>query len=192
MPLPFGHSLMGYTLYETLEQKRERTSWATVLLFAVVANLPDIDFLPGFLVGNPNLYHHHYLSHSLGAALVVGALLGGYYAWRKDKSFLGYFLIFTTVYFSHVVLDYFTQDTSGPFGVPMFWPFSKEFVISPVPIFLSVHKVGRSDVFFQNLFVVHNLLVAVWEVVVFLPVLAVVKLVKFRKKLLLRIADEKN
>ena len=192
MPLPFGHSLMGYALHDSLQQDKREWSWKTVLLFVVVANLPDIDFLPGFLVGKPNLYHHHYLSHSLGFAVFVGLVLGWVFAKRKPRGFLYYFLVFGSVCYSHMVLDYFTADTSTPLGLPLFWPFSAEYRYSEFSIFLAVHKSGDSATFFQSLFTRHNFWVALWEVVVFVPVLAIIKLVKNRKKLLVRLADDKS
>ncbi len=192
MPLPFGHSLMGYAWHDALEPETRFGFWKTLLLFMVVANLPDIDFLPGFLLGKPNLYHHHYLSHSLGFAVVVGAALGGFFARRTHRSFWYFFAVFTCVCYSHVILDYFTADTSQPVGVPMFWPFSTAFFYAPVPIFLDVHKTGDSATFFQSLFVWHNFWVAAWEVALFAPVLAVIKLVKNRKRVLVRLANEQS
>ncbi len=175
---------MGYALYETALREREPFSWRTLLLLVMLANLPDIDFLPGLLAGNPNQYHHHYFSHSLPFALVVGAVLAGHVSIKKGKKFWPYFLLFAGVCFSHVILDYFSADTSEPLGVPMFWPLSNEYYYSPVLIFMSVNKSSSSATFFQSLLVMHNLWVALWEVVVFVPVLTIIKMVKMRKRAL--------
>ncbi|MFQ5636716.1 MAG: metal-dependent hydrolase [bacterium] len=193
MPLPVGHSLMGYALHESVERKHSRFDWKTVLIFAIVANLPDIDFLPGFFAGDPNKYHHHYLSHSMAFAMFAGSFFGYFYAKWMKKSVLVYFLIFTGVCFSHLILDYFTLDTSEPKGLPMFWPVSSRYFYSQFSIFMSVHKIGDSATFISSLFVLHNLWVALWEIVVFIPVLTIIKLVKHsKKKWAFRLADEKS
>ena len=182
MPSPLGHSLMGYALYETLPQENKSLPWRMLLLYAIVANLPDIDFLPGFLLGNPNKYHHSYFSHSLGFSIFIGGLLALYFSLKKSKNFFVYFLIFTSVCFSHVVLDFITLDTSMPKGVPMFWPLSSHYFYSPVSIFMSIHKLGSSKLFIQSLFVMQNIGVALWELIVFIPVLVIIKMAKKRKR----------
>ena len=37
-------------------------------------NAPDLDFIPGLILGRPNLYHHG-ISHSLGAAVIFSCIL---------------------------------------------------------------------------------------------------------------------
>ncbi len=157
-----------------------RARWGMIALFAFVANLPDLDFLPGFLTGNPNQFHHHFLSHSLGGSVLVGILFGGYFALRAGKPFLQYSLIFASVCFSHVVLDFFSADTSQPYGVPMFWPFSKEHIISSFPLFLSIEKSGSGFEFIWGLLRQHNLYAALVEVLIFVPVLALLALLRKR------------
>ena len=44
-----------------------------VLLFVLFANAPDLDFVPGILLGDPGAYHHG-ISHSLGFALMVAVV----------------------------------------------------------------------------------------------------------------------
>lgn len=176
---------MGYALHETVHRGTTQRSWKMLLLFIVIANLPDLDFLPGLLVGDANKYHHHYWSHSLGAAVVAGALIAAVMVRaRPVRGFWFYFALCSGVYFSHVALDFFSHDTSAPYGVAMFWPFTTAYVTSPQPIFMSVHKVGQSDIFFQNLFVMHNFWVALWEFVVFIPILIATRVMKRRKAIL--------
>lgn len=172
---------MGYALYDSIRKDDARFSWRLLLLLMILANLPDIDFLPGLLVGNANQWHHHYYSHSLGAAIVVGVLAAFFYTKGTDRKFALYFGLLFGAYFSHLVLDYFTADTSEPFGLPMFWPLTSEYFYSPITVFLSVHKIGASDQFFQSLFTLHNLRVVLWEVVVFVPVLSIIRIAKVIK-----------
>ncbi len=170
MPLPIGHSLAGYTLYEGHHSRLNffRHRWATIAFFVVLANLADIDFLPGYLAGNPNLYHHGPV-HSLGAALLVG-LLGGLFFGRRYGHFWRYFGIIAAVYYSHLVLDFFNNDTREPLGVMLLWPLSDVHFMSPISLFASVHKSSDSSTFFQSLFNWHNFGVALRELVIMGPV----------------------
>lgn len=182
MPLPVGHSLMGYALYDSTRKDDARFSWRLLLLLVILANIPDADFLPGLLVGNANQFHHHYFSHSLGAAIVVSFLAAVFYTKGTDRKFGVHFALFFGAYFSHLVLDYITADTSEPFGLPMFWPLTTQYFYSPKTIFMAVHKIGASDQFFKSLLTVHNLWVVLWEAVVFVPVLSIIKIAKMRKR----------
>jgi len=184
MPLPIGHSLSAYVFHDALQTKTQPLSWRMLLLFVFVANLPDFDFLPGYFVGQPGLFHRHFLSHSLGAALVIGAFFGALSWLMTRKGFWCSFVLFASLYFSHVFLDLFSEDTSQPYGVPLFWPFFGEYICSPVSIFMSIEKSGDSHSFLQSVFVMHNLMAALWEFVVFVPIVATLKFVKARKRIM--------
>src|SRR5579883_2594427 len=71
MALPVGHAAAGYLAYEAVRPAgRHRAGWlATALL---LANAPDLDYLPGLLVGHPDAWHRG-VTHSLAAALAVAA-----------------------------------------------------------------------------------------------------------------------
>lgn len=178
MPLPFAHSLMAVAVHEATRGSEGRTL-GVLLALVVVANLPDADFLPGFLTGDANRYHSVW-SHSLGAAVVVGAAIAAFAAFRGGRP-APTFLLFGGVYFSHVVLDSLAVDGRPPYGVMMWWPLSDARLISPWPVFMSVDKVGRSDGFFQSLFVAHNLRAALWEIAVFAPVVLLVRAARKRR-----------
>ncbi|MCG8606964.1 metal-dependent hydrolase [bacterium] len=180
MPLPFGHSFMGYALYEAAECKEKRLDWRLISLFVFVANAPDLDFIPGFFVGDPNRYHHHYLSHSLGFAIFVGAAVAAVLAFRGERPFWRNTIILTLVCFSHMILDFFTADTSQPYGLPIFWPLTGEYFYSPISIFMSVHKGGANLEFLRSLFVWHNFWVILWEIVVLAAAVALARILKLR------------
>ncbi len=171
---------MGYALYDCTRKVDARFSWRLLLLLVIFANLADVDFLPGLLMGNANQFHHHYFSHSLGAAIVVGFLAAFFYTRGTDRKFALNFALFFGAYFSHLILDYVTTDTSEPLGLPMFWPLTSKYFYSPITVFMSVHKIGASDQFFKSLLVMHNVWVVLWEAVVFVPILTMIKIAKRR------------
>lgn len=167
MPLPLAHSLAGYTISQGQRLKFFEKTWQNVLLFVVLANLADADFVPGFFAGNPNAFHQLH-SHSFGAAVLVG-LLGACYFGRKNGKYTAYFAVITLAYFSHVVLDYFTHDMREPFGVMLWWPLSSEHFTAPNSIFVAVHKSSASGTFLQSLWHVRNGQALLRELLVMAP-----------------------
>ena len=168
MPLPVGHGLAGVALHELQKLKFFERKWQTLIFFVVLANLPDIDFLPGFLMGDPNMYHHGPV-HSLGATVLV-ALVGAWYFSRQYGKFWQYFGTIAAVYYSHLVLDFFNQDLREPLGVMLFWPLNDVHYLASQPIFRAVHKSSDSATFFQSLLTTHNFWVAVRELVIMGPI----------------------
>ncbi len=177
MPLPFAHSLMGYTIGESSRHRLSRNFWTNAFIFMVLANLPDADFLPGFLMGNPNMYHHHQ-AHSLGFAALMG-ILGGAIMWLVQRRFWPYFgLVFAAVG-SHLVLDLLTQDFSEPHGMMLLWPLTSEYYDLPWKTFLAVHKSDRSADFLGSVLHWNNFRVVVVELAIMLPFAALATLRRF-------------
>ncbi|MCI0515548.1 metal-dependent hydrolase [candidate division KSB1 bacterium] len=163
MPTPIGHSLLGGIIFQGTQSQPRR--WRQGLLFILIANLADIDYVPGLLIGAPNLYHHG-VTHSLLAAFSVGLALALIYKFILKKEFAWYFIIFSMLYFSHLLLDYFAMDTLEPFGIPLFWPISENYYISPIQIFSDVYKGSTNTSFFKSILVQHNLLTALKELII--------------------------
>lgn len=137
MPTPVGHALAGLAIGGALARREPLLGRGKDLVLSVVlAQLPDLDFVPGILVGQHDLYHHG-PSHSLGMALAVGALAALWGWWRKDRPWAWGLLAFVNC-FAHVLLDAAGMDTSYPYGVPLWWPFSPEYHILEHPIFWDV------------------------------------------------------
>lgn len=177
MPLPIGHTLAGIAFNQIRPGFFFKGRWQDAIFFIFLANLPDADFLPGILLGHPNLYHHGAF-HSLGAALAVSAM-GGYFFYLKKKSFwataTGIFLVFST----HLLLDFFSRDLAAPFGLPIFWPFSQRYFIAAHPIFLNIARSGHTRDFFPSLFNRHNLEGALREILLLGGLAVAVGLVRF-------------
>jgi inner membrane protein len=166
MPSPVGHSLAALIIYRTTNRFVGCRSWQLISLYVLAANAPDLDFIPGLIVGDLSRFHHG-PSHSIGAAVLFGLIT----AFFVPKPLYG-FLVAFSLYFSHVVLDYCIQDPSPPQGVPLLWPISSEYYMAPFaffPRFDYAPRPGESLV--SAVLTFHNLAVMLTEFIIFLPLL---------------------
>ncbi|MCJ7526075.1 MAG: metal-dependent hydrolase [Candidatus Aminicenantes bacterium] len=176
MPLPIGHALAGLACAQVRPGFFFRNRWQDVFFFVFLANLPDADFLPGIILGHPNLYHHG-IFHSVGAALAIAAA-GGWFFYLKKQPFWSRAVAIFMVFSSHLLLDFFSWDFGAPFGIPLLWPFVNRYFIAARPIFINVIRSGRSDDFFISLFNRHNLAAAGREIMIMGGVLVAVVTVR--------------
>jgi len=127
MPSPVLHTSAGLALCcvdrSAARLQRQRVVWFVLL----AALLPDVDFLIGLLMGEPNRFHGG-LTHSLGGAAVAGFGLGLLAGDRRSRVGLLCFLS----YASHVILDSLTRDGRPPLGVPLLWPLTQELFNFPL------------------------------------------------------------
>jgi membrane-bound metal-dependent hydrolase YbcI (DUF457 family) len=134
MALCFAHTAAGYLAYEAV---RPAGGHRPALLAAavVLANGPDLDFLPGMLLGHPMAYHRG-LTHTLAAVAVVVVLvaLGARVAGRPRPLPARAALWAGAVYASHLLLDFFTTDRVPPYGGRFLWPLSDAFWQAPLPL----------------------------------------------------------
>ena len=174
MATPLGHSLVAGIFYLLRDDPRDKVV-PCLLFFLLFANAPDLDFLPGLLLGEISRFHHG-ISHSLGfGILFTGIVCGVMVSLRwlpKDRAFywfvMGYFL-----YLSHLLVDSLTLDNGYPYGMPIFWPFSDAYFNVPFYFFPNVlHGPGAISW--------HNLTVAFRETWVFGP--AILFLLYARRK----------
>lgn len=163
MPLPIGHTLTGIAFFETRPGLFFKNKWADALFFIFLANLPDADFLPGLILGSPNLYHHG-IFHSLGAALAIAAAMGWIF-YLKKRHFWRFSAAVFLIFYSHLLLDFFAKDFAAPYGLPLFWPFSNSYYIAAHPIFINIIRSDRSLNFFSSLLNRHNLEAALLEII---------------------------
>ena len=99
---------------------------------AILACLPDVDYLPGLMRGALNTAHQG-ITHSLAWVLLVTAglwLVGrawkpGVFGWRVAAFLL-------IVIGSHLVIDLVTVDHLAPYGIPLWAPLSWRPVQGPV------------------------------------------------------------
>ena len=136
--------------------------WKTLVFCAIMACLPDIDFLPGILIGNMNYYHHkgtHSIFFAFVASLIVWAVL------RKKNGMVFCVLTFILI-LSHLAIDYIAIDGSAPFGIPLLWPFSMKYFYFK---YAFLPQIVRGDSVI-SVFNMHNLYAVAVELIIFLPI----------------------
>ena len=127
MPSPILHMSAGLALC-CLDRPASQLHRQRVVGFILLAAiLPDVDFLIGLLMGEPNRFHGG-LTHSLGGAVVAGFGLGILAGERRSRVGLLCFLS----YASHVILDSLTRDSRPLLGVPLLWPLTRKFFNFPL------------------------------------------------------------
>ncbi len=171
---PIGHCLAGYAVYSfSSVEPTKHNQLKLVFLCVFMASAPDLDFIPGILIGRPNLYHHG-ITHSLGFALMASLVIAGIISIRM-KPFSQIFSLCFISYLSHIVIDLF--ETSGHLthggGMPLFWPISTEKFASPIALYLALHYEMMPSAsitkWVKSIFNLYNLRALIHEVVLILP-----------------------
>jgi len=84
------------------------------------------------------------------------------------------FLFFLVILCSHLFLDYISFDGRPPAGIPLFWPFSSRYMISPYPILPAIRHSHLDNAtvaqFLTDFFSLHNMYVVVLECGIMLPI----------------------
>lgn len=176
MATPIGHALAGYAVYGVARGKEDRDRLGVLLVCVAMAIAPDLDFVPGLLLGKPALFHQG-ISHSIGFALAGSFVAAAVYRLIRGKGFVGVFLLGFLSYMSHLVIDYFGPDTRMPYGIPLLWPISGEYFISPVQIFLGTQHAestsATTGVWIRGMLHLHNVSAIAWEIVLIAPLVLV-------------------
>jgi membrane-bound metal-dependent hydrolase YbcI (DUF457 family) len=164
MPTPVAHALAGAAVYLWVSRARREDLWlfATAVAAACFA---DLDFGLNFLTGEN---YHHYFTHSLAFASLF--TLAAYFFARlnkraapgRDAWILG------AAYVTHLGLDLFSKDTSAPYGMELWWPFSEAFAIAPVTLFDDIWRGTLA-----KLLGLHNWLAVAREVLIVGPLVAI-------------------
>jgi len=188
MATPIGHALAGYAVFSTYTPAARRDRRMLLGWCLVMAMAPDVDFLPGMLMGQPGRYHQG-LSHSLGVAVVVSLALTLLYS-RKRHTMAADGGRFFLAYASHLVLDFWGSDTRPPYGIPLFWPLSERVYLAPWPIFVGVQHTlpttATTGNWLATIFQPVNLRALGLEVLVLLPITLLVRALGIPK------ADHRN
>jgi inner membrane protein len=148
---------------------------SALLLCIVMGNLPDLDFIPGLLLGKLNAFHHGWTHSFVGVSLMVIPVL---LVWKFfDRSIgireaIGALVIANC----HPLMDWLCADESPPYGMPLFWPFSDAYHLAGPSLFLPIHKSSWRDLFLAS-----NYLAVLVEVLWFAPVIYLVAYLKKRQ-----------
>ena len=134
MPSPVGHALgaiaAGWTVADPATPRRARV-WQMTLL-AGIGIAADLDLLIG---------RHSKETHSIGAAVIaagVAALFRVPIASSRGRIFTAAFV----AWLSHPLPDMMGDDSSPPFGVMTFWPFSTAHCAASLSVDLPVARTG--------------------------------------------------
>jgi membrane-bound metal-dependent hydrolase YbcI (DUF457 family) len=171
---PVAHTFAGFWTFLLLTSRLKvrlftacRQYLPQLILLILLANLADVDFLFGI---------HRGFTHSLAVAVFVALAVGR--MWRIAGTFWRSAILYFLAYGSHLVIDLFTGaklgwNASGA-GVPLFWPWKREFS-SPLILIVGVkHK----D--FPALFSRENLQSSSYELLIFGVVTAALMVVWVR------------
>jgi len=151
---PIAHSLAGISLYWLTQQHDEppdiqslnKRKLYGIGIAVFLANLPDFDLVVGWVAKQ---YLHHQISHTFAFAIFCG-LLAGLIAPVFKISRWRTFCLTCALVSSHVIIDYFTKDTTTPKGCMLFWPLTDRYFVSPVSIFLDIWRMSPKILFGYN------------------------------------------
>jgi membrane-bound metal-dependent hydrolase YbcI (DUF457 family) len=143
---------------------------AVLLAAVLLANAPDLDYIPGLLAGDAHAFHHAY-THTLGWVLIVTGA-GWLMLYRRVPGWR-VVLVIPLALLSHLAADLVTADGSAPFGIMALWPITGDFFISPVSFY---HRLAKSTL--SEVFQWYNVSVVLTELVRTAPIVALVVLFK--------------
>jgi len=144
VPSPIAHSVVPALGFLWLRRDLKTASFWKQTLFLVggvaLAVLPDADFLPGFVLGDPVRYHRG-ATHSLLVCLVAALALSPFFRAGLPEIRRGAVTVFCVFCVcSHPLLDCLAADVSEPYGIALFWPLSEKRFLSPISLFPPVHR----------------------------------------------------
>jgi membrane-bound metal-dependent hydrolase YbcI (DUF457 family) len=194
MPTPLAHGVAGYAAARTIRQ--DWRSWRFLALAFVIASLPDLDFIPGILIGDAGAFHRR-ATHSVFAAFVFTVPLV-ILLWklgprmvdaRTDRSpspgapsapgFAAWYGFVVAIYASHLLLDLVSLDLVDNSGLQLAWPFTNAYFSAPLPLpaalsgFFDLRFGPTGGAFFRTLFSLHAFGVYIVEALIFSPTLIV-------------------
>lgn len=152
MASPVFHGLVGAGLAYAMAGDARLPLFASVrkaapllLAGAVLACLPDVDYLPGLWRGYLNTTHQQ-ATHSVAWVLVVSAGLWLVGRARQPARFGWRAAVFLLVLIgSHLAIDLVTEDGFAPYGIPLWAPLADVRVQAPFSLLPMWRKTGWAD-----------------------------------------------
>ena len=118
MPLPLGHSAIGFATHSLISNENNCfNKWQVAIFIIILSNLPDIDVLFGLILQNNGSIYHRGPTHSILFALIMGFLTSKSSKLWPQIPTLSFKTCFVLI-LSHVLADYFL--TSSPVSIN--WP----------------------------------------------------------------------
>jgi membrane-bound metal-dependent hydrolase YbcI (DUF457 family) len=148
---PIAHTALGLFGWQLYAEKK---NLRTLLLFTVIASLPDIDFALFLFMGKEGLSLHQVYTHNVTFVFLTALLLWPLLDSKRER--LGFLL----VAFSHLFLDVLTIDEGAPQGFRFFYPMSEK--LYNLSILPNLRKGNLAEVFS-----LHNLTTVCFEIIVF-------------------------
>jgi len=190
MALCLAHATAGYLAYEALRPTGPHRP-ALLAGALVMANAPDLDFLPGLLIGAPVAYHRG-VTHTLGALVVVSVAAWAVARALRSRRAWWWGLAAGAAYGTHLLVDCLTVDAIPPYGIQLLWPLTGAWVHAPFSLFgeIIVAQSGRTA-FLESLFTPTALVVWGREVGLALAAVAAVHALRaLRAVVTIPVADE--
>jgi membrane-bound metal-dependent hydrolase YbcI (DUF457 family) len=135
MALCFTHATVGYLAYEAVRPAGAHRP-GLLLAAVVLANAPDVDFVPGLVLGAPAVFHRG-PTHTIAAVAVVmlvAAWVGR--RWHPLSKGAWWWAGFAAAaYAGHLLVDFVTVDAVAPYGARFLWPLSDRFHHAGVGVF---------------------------------------------------------
>ena len=138
MPSPLAHTAVGCLLARTVA--RSGTGVRLTLAFVSLSLLPDLDAVPGYLLGDLFTWHNNF-SHSLAAGIAAALLIGLAAALLKSPSPARWALAALLCWWTHLAMDFFTVGR----GVMLLWPFSASVFVALTALALTYSPAGATD-----------------------------------------------
>ena len=163
MPLPIAHGCVGAGIVALSRPKSSLgMDWHMLLFGAVLAIIPDLDFMLIWVFHLSNGWHRSF-THSILMGFIVTALLIGLLGTARIREAVAY----GAAYLSHGILDFLTAKHGG--GVELFWPFVHErFKLGLISFSELMHGITLSEMFKASLI----------ELTIFAPMLLALLLVR--------------
>ncbi|RPI85044.1 MAG: metal-dependent hydrolase [Chloroflexi bacterium] len=172
MPSPVGHTIAGLAVALISQKRKNRRYIFPIILCVFFATVPDFDFIPGLLMNRPALFHGD-LTHSIGFAFVISAVAAVSLR-LKGLSILSTFTLGFTSYLTHLLLDLFNPDGRPPYGIPLLWPISETYYLSPWTMFTGVQHASSTSTttldFLRQVITFHNIKAIGVEILLVTPI----------------------
>lgn len=177
MPSPLGHSLAGLATAWSADIASASTSRGRSAPLALGHGLTGLSVLLAVIPDIDLLFHaHRSFTHSVSAVALVIIISAVVTGWVTGRSPWRAALTCGSAYGTHLLLDWLAADTYFPYGIQMFWPFSRAWFISGLDVF---PQTERQRLLSARTIQV-NLMAMAWEAVILLPIVAAVWLVRVK------------